>query len=159
MVFKVWGAPPRWLWSYCSVDTVALMNVRWETALFLIDFDFVTWEYISEKTSTWVGSMNEWGQYRKRLCIFQLLSQWKWRLYVSNLRFYLLSQHLVLLLQCSHPSLQLFNLELAAGVRAAGAHQFALQGTLCGTALLQRHLERRKNTSCFSVEPVNCADG
>lgn len=55
---------------------------------------------------------------------------------------YLLSEHFVLLLHRSQPSLQLFDLELAARVGVSAAHELALQGTLGGAGFLQRQLER-----------------
>ncbi len=54
---------------------------------------------------------------------------------------HLRSEHLVLLLQRSHPSLQLFDLEIAAGVAASAARELTLQGTLGGDGFLQRQLE------------------
>lgn len=60
--------------------------------------------------------------------------------------FYLLSKHLVFLLQCSHPPLLLFDLKLTARVCASAAHHLAFQGTLDGGGFLQRQLER--NDTC-----------
>lgn len=50
---------------------------------------------------------------------------------------YLLSEHLVLLLQRPHPALQLSDLELAAGVGVLAGGQFVLQGALAGDGVLE----------------------
>lgn len=60
--------------------------------------------------------------------------------------FYLQSEHLVFLLQCSHPPLQLFELKLTTRVCASAAHHLAFQGALDGGGFLQRQLGR--NDTC-----------
>lgn len=69
----------------------------------------------------------------------------------------LLSEHLVLLLQRLQSSLHLFELEVAAGVGAPGAHQLALQGALGGGGFLQRQLQRRTNVDSETLDVICCS--
>ena len=55
---------------------------------------------------------------------------------------HLLSEHLVLVLHRSQPSLQFFDLEVAVRLRVAAARDLALQGPLAGVGFLQRQLHR-----------------